>query len=200
VNEENALSRWDLHANQICTLGGRLGFKKNLLEFLAYSVELESGRVFDKLGGKYVKKPETLYVILSHYAEAHAVEEVGELIRFRDLPGGYAYEGAFAKRAAAPIAETFGHKPGMLLEAAKVLSGIKAEYGDASTKIPALPKVPITYILRKADEEFSATCTVLFDASASHYLPTEDIAVLTETTTIRLKSSYERLLPTGSSV
>lgn len=163
MNEGNALNEWALYADQIRTLCGRLGFKKkNILEFLAYNMQLESGRIFDKLRGQYVKKPGTLYVILSHYAETDPIEEAGKLIRFRDLPGGYAYEGAFVKRAEVPIAEIFGHKPRMLVETAKALNGIKTEYGNSSTKIPALPKVPITYILRKGDEEFSGNvyCSV----------------------------------------
>jgi hypothetical protein len=46
------------------------------------------------------------------------------------------------------------------------------------------------YIVWKADE-FSATASVLFDQSASEYLPTEDLAVLGELTTARLRKALQ---------
>lgn len=185
---------WNLCANQIRTLKGRLGFKaEGSLDFLAYCLDLGSGRVFDKLKGKYVVNPETLYVLLSHYAKNDPIERVGKLIRFRDLPGGYAYEAAFTRRAVHPIAEIFVSKPEKLLEAAEPLNGIEVKYGDSSVEILALPKIPLTYVLWRGSEEFPASSTILFDESASNYLPTEDLAVLGEITTIRLKVSLEQL-------
>ena len=184
---------WGIYADEIRTLSGRLGFRKNSLEFLAYSMELELGRIFDKLKGEYVENPKILYMMLSHYAKSDPVQKVGKLIKFRDLPGGYAYEGAFTKRAVDPIAQIFGSEPNKLVEAARVLNGIEAKYGDSSVEVPALPKVPITYVLWKGNE-FPASSSVLLDASASHYLPTEDIAVLGEITTMRLKSSADQPL------
>jgi hypothetical protein len=55
-------------------------------------------------------------------------------------------------------------------------------------EIPVL-EIPIVYILWRTSE-FPASATTLFDASASHYLPTEDLAVLAELTTIRLEQSW----------
>jgi hypothetical protein len=184
------LSIWGLYANEIRTLSGRLGFKKNSLEFLGYRMELEFGRIFDKLKGEYVENPTMLYIMLSHYAKSDPIQKVGKLIKFRDLPGGYAYEGAFTKRAVDPIAQIFGSEPNKLIEAARVLNGTEAKYGDSSVEIPALPTVPITYVLWKSNE-FPASSTVLLDASASHYLPTEDIAVLGEVTTMRLARAFD---------
>jgi len=189
------MSIWNLHANQMRTLKGRLGFKaEGPLEFFAYSLELTSGRIFDKLKGKYITKTETLYALLSHYAKNDPIERVRKLIKFRDLPGGYAYDAAFTRRAAHPIAEMFRVKPKRLVKVAEPLNGIEAKYGDLSVEIPALPKVPLVYILWKSNE-FPASSNILLDVSASHYLPTEDIAALGEITTARLKSSLEQLQP-----
>lgn len=188
-----SLNIWGRYADEIRSLSGRLGFRKDSLEFLAYSMELEFGRIFDKLKGECVENPRAcamLYIMLSHYAKSDPVQKVGKLIRFRDLPGGYAYEGAFTKRAVVPIAQIFGSEPNKLVEAARVLDGIEAKYGDSSVEIPALPTVPITYVLWKSNE-FPASSTVLLDASASHYLPTEDIAVLGEITTMRLARALD---------
>jgi hypothetical protein len=52
-----------------------------------------------------------------------------------------------------------------------------------------LPRVWLAVVLHLADEEFPASANVLFDASASHYLPTEDLAVLGGMLTGRLIKS-----------
>ena len=75
-----------------------------------------------------------------------------------------------------PVAKIFGDKPETLVEAAKLLNGVALTYGDSSVEIPVLKGISIVYILWKAGE-FPASANVLFDESASRYLPTEDIAV-----------------------
>jgi hypothetical protein len=172
-------------------LNGRLGFERDLLQFLGYTVELVSGRVYDRIKSAYVKKPDTLYVLLAHYSEAEAVERVGRLIKFEELPGGYAYNEAFLRRAVSPLAQVLGGNPENLLKAAEMLGGTLLHYGDASVEIPALPLIPVIYVMWKGSEEFDASLSIFFDASASHYLPTEDLAVLAELTTCRLEKVLE---------
>jgi len=43
----------------------------------------------------------------------------------------------------------------------------------------------------QGDEDFPSTCQVLFDASASHYLPTDAYAILGSTLTRRLIKTKE---------
>ena len=47
-------------------------------------------------------------------------------------------------------------------------------YGDASIRLPAFPKVPVYIILFKSDGEFSVRSDLLFDSTCSLQLP-EDI-------------------------
>ena len=74
-----------------------------------------------------------------------------------------------------PLAQTLR----VFLEAAKRFDGTSLTHGDVSAEVPALVGIPITYILWAANE-FSAEASVLFDESATAYLPTEDLAVLGE--------------------
>ena len=133
--------------------------------------------------------------MLSHYVCGKPSPTTSILVKFNKLQGGYAYERAFHNRATQPIAKTFGKKPADLIEAGKIFDGIPLNYGDSSIQIPAIEGIPIVYILW-AETEFPACTTILFDQSASSYLPTEDLAVLTELTSNRLVKAKHLLSPT----
>jgi hypothetical protein len=166
-------------------------------DFLGFTLNLETGTISDKLNSnsnqdaseKHIK---IFVALLCHYALANPTPLSGKLVKFKDLPGGYAYEGAFVQRAIQPIAEVFGEKPEELPKAARLLGGLRLNLGDSSVEINALKDIPLTYILWKKDE-FPASATILYDESASNYLPTEDLAVLGELTTARLISAKQSL-------
>jgi hypothetical protein len=44
--------------------------------------------------------------------------------------------------------------------------------------IQALPRIPMMVNYWQGDEDFPSTCKLLFDETASYYLPTEACAVL----------------------
>jgi hypothetical protein len=161
--------------------------KDSLYCTLGYSLNLENGELYDHLSedGSLGLEAKVLAILLAHYASAEATPKVGKLIKYGDLPGGHAYEKAFIQRAVQPIADSFGDNPSELIKAAKLLGGIALEVDDAAVDIPTLQGISIVYILW-GKGEFPASVTVLYDESASHYLPTEDLAVLAELTTSRL--------------
>jgi hypothetical protein len=162
--------------------------ENNTCQFLGYSLDLETKQLHDLLQ----KNPTTndwllqnITVLLAHYSLANEVANTGKLIKFKDLPGGYAYEHAFSQRAIDPIAKAFGNASAELGEAAKLFGGKQLNYGDFSVEIPALEGIPIVYILW-ATPEFPATANLLFDESASNFLDTETLSCLGELTTHRL--------------
>jgi hypothetical protein len=57
-------------------------------------------------------------------------------------------------------------------------------------KIFLFPRVPITLVLWFADAEFPPDLQILFDASITEFLSTEDIAVLGQEVMIRMIKSY----------
>lgn len=135
----------------------------------------------------------SIYCILSGYAEAEPVPEALKLVSFRQLPGGHAFYKAFLGRTVLSIQSVFGPKPKILVEAAKLLGGSKVDYGDCSARVHSLPLVPITVVLWRESPEFPASANMLFDASISHYLTTEQVAMLSQLTLTRLKHAYEVL-------
>jgi hypothetical protein len=119
------------------------------------------------------------HILLLHYllgADGNPVE--GEWIAFRNLPGGLGYDAAFRRRASLRIARAFGTNRQAFETAAQALGGEQLAFGDASFLFRALPRVWLAVVLNLADDEFPADANVLFNATASHYLPTEDLAVL----------------------
>ena len=126
-------------------------------------------------------------IVLLHYlikAEGRPLSH--QLLPYKEIPGGMLYAGVFARRAVEPLIPVFGQSPEAFLDAGFRLGGRKAEYGDVSFVLPALPRIPMTYIIWKGDEEFPATIQLLFDKSVKGYLSLEDIVVVGEMATSRL--------------
>jgi len=164
------------------------------LKFLKLTLSLETGQIRDEIRKKPFPEIEpNVYCILSGYAESQPTSETRKLISFSQLPGGQSYNNAFIRRAVQPIEKAFGSDAQRLWEAAKLLDGERLSYGDCSVKVSALPMVPIVTILYGATSEFSASANMLFDSSASNYLSTEQLAMLGELTTARLRHAHEAI-------
>jgi hypothetical protein len=118
-------------------------------------------------------------ILLLHYLlTADGTPLADKWIAFRNLPGGLGYDAAFQGRANLRLAHAFGKDLPAFEAAAGTLGGERLAFGDASFSFRVLPRVWLAVVLYLADEEFSASANVLFDGAVSHYLPTEDLAVL----------------------
>ena len=84
----------------------------------------------------------------------------------------------FIKRAVNPFVKRFGNDPEGLIKAGEALGGYRAENGDASVVINALPYIPVTFIIWLGDDEFEPNGSVLFDDTVNTWLCAEDLAVL----------------------
>jgi hypothetical protein len=187
---------WKKCKNKIRTLRGRLGFPDApALKFLELSLSLEDGRIHDDLRRKLYSSIEPrVYCILSGYADAHPTTETHRLVSFAQLSGGRSYQSVFVQRVAKPIERVFGLRVSQLYQAARLLGGEKLSYDDCSVKIYSLPLVPIIVILWSGTPEFPASANILFDSSAANYLSTEQLVMLSELTSARLRHAYEALI------
>jgi len=123
--------------------------------------------------------PLPLQIILLHYlAQATPAAPEGRLVSFKELPGGNIYVGPFTNRTIRPLLKYFGAQPEKLLAAGAKLGGKSAGVGEFSVTVPALPKIPVTFVIWPGDEEFPPSGNILFDSSAPKHLPAEDYVVL----------------------
>ena len=123
--------------------------------------------------------PIAIKILVLHYLiNADGTPLADFWVAFRELPDGQVYDATFRRRANLRLAQAFGSDLNGFVAAAKSLGGVRLTYGDASFLFPMFPRLRLAAVLYLADEEFPASANVLFDAAASHYLPTEDLAVL----------------------
>jgi hypothetical protein len=151
-------------------------FKVNFLGEM-YKVTFPQGEVSysDKDGEISI----TSKILILHYLiNANGAPIQNKFISFKELPDGAIYIDPFTNRAIKPMLSIFADKQDDFVELAATIGGQKSNCGDISVTINAFPNVPITYVMWTGDDEFPASGNILFDASASCYLPTEDYAVL----------------------
>ncbi len=142
-----------------------------------YGVSYPKGHVTANCGQS--EAPLITSILLLHYLSHSTGTTLSQnWISYKDLPGGSLYLEPFKKRAVIPFVKKFGGSPDDFVLAAEKLGGEKAKHGDISYIIPALPRVPLLYILWQGNEEFPPNATVLFDDCAHSYLHTEDYAIL----------------------
>lgn len=148
-------------------------------------VSYPKGEVYRPDGGEVAIANQIL--IIHYLTNAQGDPLANRLISFKELPSGAIYINPFSNRAIRPLVASFGDDPEKMVEAGMKLGGRRDRYGDASVTIPVFPRVMVTYILWKGDDEFPPSGNVLFDASAPYYLPTEDYAVLAGSLVFEMK-------------
>ncbi len=181
--EDRIIFSWDNFKERILSLKNRLGFSGETLDFLGYSVDLNTGGVVDRLLDYTLdKNPFVSY--LAYYSESfETVLDEDRWIKFRHLPGGVSFENAFRVQVEGWILNRFLEDDEDILrdekiaEKALVLIGAKREkFGDFSFSINTLPRVTLAVVYNEGVEEFEPNVSVFFKESAQYYQPTELLA------------------------
>jgi len=156
--------------------------RKIIVEYLnqSYLVALPSGEISLRDSEEQVPLKDKI-LILHYLTLAKGTPATNKLIVFKQLPGCASYFAVFNQWAVTPLLDNFGSKPELLIGLAPKLGGHKTGYGDVSVTINAFPRVPITLILWRGDDEFPHRGNIVFDSNISDYLPTEDIRDLCAT-------------------
>jgi hypothetical protein len=117
-------------------------------------------------------------VLLHYLLTADGTGIADQWVSCRELPGGRFYGRAFADQAEGVIAATFGTDVAGFRAAAATLGGLPLDLADAAYRFQALPRVPMAVLLWAGDDELPGQTRILYDASAGHFLPTEDLSGL----------------------
>jgi hypothetical protein len=127
----------------------------------------------------------SIAIVLWHYLlTADGTPPADRWLTFRELPNGLFYAQAFAVHAEELLAGRFGADVAGFRRAAAALGGdlLTAAPGaglappDAAYRFQAFPRLALAVQVWEGDDEFPGRVQVLFDAAASHYLPTEDLS------------------------
>ncbi len=143
-----------------------------------FEVEHPAGRV--RFAGTDLEPNGTLLiVILNHLARADGAPLEGRPISYRELPAGEVFWRAFVRYSIEPLAGHFGTRAERLPVAARPLGGESIQTkADFSVRLPFFPRLPLIVQVSAADDELPGAANILFDASAPHYIHTEDAAAV----------------------
>jgi len=117
-------------------------------------------------------------LLLYYLVTADGTPLTGRWVSFADLPDGRMYNAAFQGYSGDEIAKKFGLDLEAFKTACAKAGGNALEFGSASFIFQALPRVPLIVACWLGDEDFPSSCKILFDESASHYLPIDACAIL----------------------
>ncbi|MCO5388653.1 DUF3786 domain-containing protein [Desulfosporosinus sp.] len=169
--------------------GYSIGDDALIIEFLGqhFKIDYPSGN-FVPIQASDGELPIAAQILILHYiTNLGEPFEVGTLISYKELPGGAIYIKPFNGRAIDPLVRTFGSDPDSLIKVVTHLGGQSNGLGDVGVTYRVFPRIPLALILWRADDEFTASGNILFDASAPSILPTEDFAVLASMVVFGLK-------------
>jgi hypothetical protein len=117
-------------------------------------------------------------LILTYLATADGATPSSRWIGFRELPDGMFYVQAFQGYSGRRLARELAGGIEAFRRAAERLGGLPLEMGNAGYAFTVLPRVHLALVYWQGDEEFPSQARVLFEDSASHYLPTDGLAIL----------------------
>lgn len=117
-------------------------------------------------------------LLVYYFLQSDGIPPAENWISFADLPEGRVYSTAFQGYTGDELAKTFRMNVDAFGTACQKADGFPVPFGDAAYRFSAFPRMDLLAAYHLGDEDFPSTCNLLFDASASHYLPTEACAIL----------------------
>lgn len=119
------------------------------------------------------------HILVLHYLICDlAVEPTGELITFRELPGGQFYWGPFCSRSVKPLVGRIGNDLDLLRKNLDRFDWEPIGQGDLGAQVKAIGQVEATLIYRRGDDEFEPTADILFDSCVKRVFSAEDASYL----------------------
>jgi hypothetical protein len=109
--------------------------------------------------------------ILTYLINARDLPLANKLVKAESLPGGQFFFQGVHCLPTRKLEDAFGDCPQTLYYISVQFNAKRREFGDASIEVDVLPRVPLTIVIWRHDEEFPARASILFDQTAAAHLP-----------------------------
>lgn len=124
-------------------------------------------------------------LVLQHFIAAAenqgtAVRVMGQWIDCRSLRYGAVMGAHFLKTTTEILGHFFALSPEERISKVLKWGGKPIDLGDYGYIFKFFPRLPVALIHWESDDEFPAYSKILYDVSASNYMPTHGLAALTE--------------------
>jgi len=131
--------------------------------------------------------PEEFQILLIRYLVAKNGGPLdGKEVSEKDFPGGVTFFQGPHTLHTAPIIELYGNDPEGFEIRCRELGAVPVPHGDKAMRFSPFPTIPVTYVLWRADEEFPASMSVLFDSSIARWFELDMIFTLVLVLTERI--------------
>ena len=137
-----------------------------------YVVNLEDEQIFSLKPGSPPVPAEFLeqLCILAYLINAKDLPIVNKLVRAETLPTGQFFFRGPHKLNTDKLEKTFGQNPEQLYGFIDRFGAKKYKFGDAAIELYILPRVALTIVIWRGDDQFPARASILFDQIAASQL------------------------------
>jgi hypothetical protein len=131
------------------------------------------------IGDKSETGPAGIVISLYALQVTNSACQLAPLLAFRGIPDSMPYVGAFASNTESALLE---HIDSIECQAGRIIAQFNGsqkaqpDTGDFSFILYPLPKIALSYIFYRADDEFPAAVTCLFSCNAPEFLATDALA------------------------
>jgi hypothetical protein len=113
--------------------------------------------------------------VLWYLGSAKDIPPTGQMVSPASLSGGEIFQRGTHVLPLDKLAARYADDLEGFFSTGQELGGQQLKHGDASVRVHAFPRVPVTFILWKGDEEFPARVDMFFDVTCEKHLPTDVI-------------------------
>ncbi len=146
------------------------------LDLIPYRLRAEH-QLFDTLTMKVLVLQ---YLITAAENQGSAVRLMNQWIDSRSLQHGAVLGAHFAKSTMELLSSFFAAGRDTVLARTLKWGGRPNDLGDSGFTFYIFPRLPVAFIHWKEDEEFPAYSKILYDVSASNYMPVHGLTALTD--------------------
>ena len=120
--------------------------------------------------------------ILAYLVNARDIPLSEKLVGPQSLKTGQFFFRGLHSLDTPKLEQSFGENPEDLYHISDRLNARQCDFGNASIRLLILPRIPVTIVIWKGDEEFEPRASILFDSTADRQLPLDALGAAAKLT------------------